>query len=74
MRYRLLLGNENFRATIRTLYVRDRQDDAGDGCGRPPLNICRVEAAFKDGASDEVVRKVDEVIARWYGPLVWPPP
>ena len=68
MRYRLLLGNENFRATIRTLYVRDRQDDAGDGCGRPPLNICRVEAAFKDGASDEVVRKVDEVIARWYGP------
>ena len=67
-RYRLLLGNENFRATIRTLYVRDLQDDPGDGCGRPPLNICRVEAAFKDGASDDVIRKVDEVIARWYGP------
>ena len=69
MRYRLLLGNENFRATIRTLYLKDQQDDPGDGCGRPPLNICRVAAAFKDGASDEVVRKVDEVIARWYGPL-----
>ena len=72
IRYLPLLGTENFRATIRTLSVRDRQDDPGDGCGRPPLNICRVEAAFKDGASAEVVRKVDEVIARWYGPLVWP--
>ena len=68
VRYRLLLGNENFRATIRTLDIRDLQDDPGDGCGRPPLNICRVEAAFKDGASPEVIRKVDEVIARWYGP------
>ena len=43
-------------------------DTPADGCGRPPLSICRVEAAFKDGASAEVVRKVDEVIARWYGP------
>ena len=68
MRYRLLLGNENFRATIRTLYMRDLQDNPADGCGRPPLSICRVAAAFKDGASDEVIRKVDEVIARWYGP------
>ena len=78
----LALGHETFRSAFRTLYLRywplhlmtDLQDDPGDGCGRPPLNICRVEAAFKDGASDEVVRKVDEVIARWYGPLVWPLP
>ena len=64
----LALGDETFRQAFRTLYFRYRQDDPGDGCGGPPLNICRVEAAFKDGASAEVVRKVDEVVARWYGP------
>ena len=62
----LALGDETFRPAFRTLYLRYRQDDPGDGCGRPPLNICRVEAAFKDGASPEVVAKVDEVINRWY--------
>ena len=64
----LALGDETFRQAFRALYLRYQQDDRTDGCGRPPLNICRVDAAFKDGASDEVVRKVDEVIARWYGP------
>ena len=75
------LGHETYQAGLHTFYERYWplylntyiQDNPADGCGRPPLNICRVEAAFKDGASDEVVRKVDEVIARWYGPLVWPP-
>ena len=77
----LALGHETFRAGLHTFYKRYwplysmtyLQDNPADGCGRPPLNICRVEAAFKDGASDEVIRKVDEVIAHWYGPLVWPP-
>ena len=64
----LALGDETFRAAYRTLYLRSQMGAPGDGCGRPHLNICRVEAAFKDGASAEVVRKVDEVIARWYGP------
>ena len=64
----LALGDETFRTAYRALYLRYQQDDRTDGCGGPALNICRVEAAFKDGASAEVVRKVDEVIARWYGP------
>ena len=63
------LGDETFRKAYRTLYLRHQQDDQTDGCGGPRLNICRVAAAFKDGASADVVRKVDEVIARWYGPL-----
>ena len=69
----LALGDETFRQAYRALYLRYQKDDRADGCGGPALNICRVEAAFKDGASAEVVRKVDEVIARWYGPIVWPP-
>ncbi len=64
----LALGDEIFRQAYRALYLRSQQDDPGDGCGSSAYNICRVEAVFKDGASDEVVAKVDEVIARWYGP------
>ena len=30
------------------------------------LDVNHVEAAFKDGASDEVIHKVDEVLAYWY--------
>ena len=62
------LGDETFRLAYRTLYLRHLQDDQTDGCGGPRLNICRLETAFKDGASAEAVRRVDEVIARWYGP------
>ena len=62
----LALGDETFRRAFRTLYLRSQQDNFTDGCGRPPFNICRVEAAFKDGASPEVVAKVDAVIAHWY--------
>ena len=65
----LTLGDETFRSAYRTLYLRYQQDDRADGCGGPPLNICRVASVFKDGASPEVVAKVDAVIARWYGPL-----
>ena len=70
------LGHETFRVGLHIFYKRywplflmtNLQDNPADGCGRPPLSICRLEAAFKDGASAEVIRKVDEVIARWYGP------
>ena len=63
------LGDETFRTAYRTIYLRSKQGNPPDGCGGPAFNICRVAAAFKDGASEEVVRKVDEIIARWYGPL-----
>ena len=62
------LGDETFQPAYRELYLRHQQDDRTDGCGGPRLNICRVEAVFKDGASGEVVAKVDEIIDRWYGP------
>ena len=62
----LALGDETFRTAYRTLYLRYQQDDRADGCGGPPLNVCRVEAVFKDGASAEVVAKVDKVIDHWY--------
>ena len=65
----LALGDETFRPAYRTLYLKTQQDDPTDNCESTALNICHVVAAFKDGASAEVVRKVDEVIARWYGPL-----
>ena len=61
----LALGDETFRPAYRNLHLRHLQDDPADGCESPRLNICHVAAAFKDGASAEVVRKVDEVIARW---------
>ena len=63
------LGDETFRTAYRTIYLRSKQGNPPDGCGGPAFNICRVAAAFKDGASDEVAEKVDEIIARWYGPL-----
>ena len=66
----LTLGDETFQTAFRTLYLRAQQSDPQanptDGCGRPPFNVCRVEAAFKDGASAEVIAKVDKVLARWY--------
>ena len=62
----LALGDETFRPAFQTLYWKSQQDDPTEGCESTRLNICHVEAAFKDGASAEVVRKVDEVINRWY--------
>ena len=60
----LAVGDETFRPAFRDLYLNPTDD-----CDGAAPNICHVAAAFKDGASEEVVRKVDEVIARWYGPL-----
>ena len=65
----LTLGDETFRPAYRTLYLKTQQDDPTDNCEGTAPNICHVAAAFKDGASADVTRKVDEVIARWYGPL-----
>ena len=65
----LTLGEETFRPAFHTLYLKALYDDPTDNCESTALNICHVAAAFKDGASPEVIRKVDEVIARWYGPL-----
>ena len=60
----LAVGDETFRPAFRDLYLNPTDD-----CDGAAPNICHVAAAFKDGASEEVVRKVDEIIARWYGPL-----
>ena len=65
----LALGDEAFRPAYRTLYLKSQQDNPTDDCESTALNICHVAAAFKDGASNDVAAKVDEVIARWYGPL-----
>ncbi len=61
-----ILGEEAFRPAFRNLYLKRLHDDPTDDCEGTDLNICHLEAAFKDGASPEVVRKVDEVINRWY--------
>ena len=63
------LGDETFRQAYRTIYLRSKQGNPPDGCGGPAFNICRVVAAFKDSASEEDIAKIDEIIARWYGPL-----
>ena len=61
------LGKETFREGFRRLYLRSQQHDPTDNCEGMALGICHVEVAFKDGASDGIVDKVDEIVARWYG-------
>ena len=63
------LGEDAFRRGFRSLYLKTRHDDPTDGCDGADLNICHVATAFKSGVSDAVAAKVDEIIARWYGPL-----
>ena len=62
----LTLGHETFRLAFRNLYQKTQQDDPTDDCEGIAPNICHVAAAFKDGASPEVITKVDAVINRWY--------
>jgi len=62
------LGREPFRQGFRNLYLKSLQlqevsVEFRDG---PPVDIQHLEAAFKAGASDDVIAKVDEVIDRWY--------
>ena len=60
------LGEETFRQRFRSLYFKSLSDDPTDDCEGTYLDICHVGAAFKAGASAEVVARVDEVIGRWY--------
>ena len=60
------LGEETFRQGFRRLYLKSQRDDPTDGCEGARLGVCHVAAALKDGASADVIAKVDEVINRWY--------
>ena len=60
------LGRELFQQGFRGLYLKSLQDYLTDDCEGTDLAICHVEAAFKAGASDDVVAEVDEIIDRWY--------
>ena len=62
-------GEEAFRQGFRSLYLKSQLDDSTDECEGTNLNICHVAAAFKANASPDIAAKVDEIIARWYGPL-----
>ena len=67
----LAMGDEAFRPGLRSLYLKSQHDDPNDDCEGTDLSLCHVEAAFKTGASDEVMAQVDGVIDRWYyGTLV----
>ena len=63
------LGEHTFRPAFRSLYLKSQHDDPADDCEDADLTICHVAAAFKADASPEIAAKVDEIIARWYGPL-----
>ena len=63
------LGEELFRDAFRSLYLKRSADDLANNCEGTPLSICHLAAAFKAGVSDDVVAKVDEIIARRYGPV-----
>ena len=61
------LGEDAFLQGFRTLYRMRLVDNPDDDCFEcTELTFRHVEAAFKDGASPEVIAKVDKVIDRWY--------
>ena len=62
----LTLGEPTFRQAFRRLYLKRLHDEDTDNCADTELDICHVEAAFKDGAPDEVAAKVDKIIGHWY--------
>ena len=63
------LGEDAFLRGFRALHRMRLVDNPDDDCFEcTVLSVHHVAAAFKDGASADVVRKVDEVIAHWYGP------
>ena len=63
------LGEDAFLRGFRALHRMRLVDNPDDDCFEcTVLSVHHVEAAFNDSASAEAVRKVDEVIARWYGP------
>ena len=63
------LGENDFLQGFRSLYLKRLHEDPTDDCEGTDLTICHVAAAFKEGISDDLAAKVDEIIARWYGPL-----
>ena len=60
------LGETTFRQDFRNLYLLSLADDPKDDCEGVELDICHVEAAFKNNATEEAAAIVDKVIARWY--------
>ena len=61
------LGEDAFLHGFRALYRMRLVDNPDDDCFEcTELTLRHVEAAFKDGASAEVIAKVDVVINRWY--------
>ena len=63
------LGEHTFRQGFRNLYLKSVVEDYSDDCEGTDLGICHLVAAFKAGASEAQAAKVDEIVARWYGPL-----
>ena len=63
------LGEDAFRQGFRNLYLKSQVDDADDDCEGTDLGICHLVAAFKAVAIEGEAARVDEVVARWYGPL-----
>lgn len=63
------LGKDAFQQRFRSLYLKRLRDDPTDGCEGTDLDICHLVAAFKADVSEAQAAKVDEIVARWYGPL-----
>ena len=59
------LGDE-FLEGLRRLYRKSQVDDGRDECSGTPLGACHLEAAFKEGASDEARAAVDKALDFWY--------
>lgn len=60
------LGDE-FLPGLRRLYHKSLVDDGSDACPGTQLGVCHVEAAFKEGASEEAIATVDMALSFWYG-------
>jgi len=63
------LGEETFRQGFSSLYLKSQAEDYSDDCEGTELGICHLVAAFKADVSATDAAKVDEIVARWYGPL-----
>ena len=63
------LGHETFRQGFRTLYLKSLAEDYSDDCEGTDLGICHLVAAFKADVTEAQAAMVDEIVARWYGPL-----
>ena len=64
-----ILGEETFRQGFRNLYLKSQAEDYSDDCEGTALGICHLVAAFKADVSAGQAAQVDEIVARWYGPL-----